>query len=196
MSTTNTAEILHERFSPHSDQTSPVRIKGYTRQNLAQLFAGLGFVRGAEIGVAEGIYSEVLCQNIPNLKLLCVDLWSRYAKKGNSDQERCFAITQRRLAPYPVEYIRKPSMDALADVQDGSLDFVYIDADHRFDFVMRDVIEWSKKVRPGGIVAGHDYYHFKKSGVVEAVDAYTFAHQIHEWFIDDQREPSFFWVKP
>jgi predicted O-methyltransferase YrrM len=192
----NTAEILHERFNPHSDQTSPVRVKGFTRERLAMLFAELGFTRGAEIGVAEGIYSEVLCLHIPDLELLCVDLWSRYAKKGNADQERCFGITQKRLAAYPaVQYIRKASMDALADVRDGSLDFVYIDADHRFDFVMRDVIEWSKKVRPGGIVAGHDYYHFKASGVVEAVNAYTFAHQIHEWFIDDQREQSFFWVK-
>lgn len=187
---------LHDRFNPRFDQTSPVRVKGFTREQLAMLFGELGFTRAAEIGVAEGIYSEVLCKHIPNLKLLCVDLWSRYAKKGNIDQEKCFDITQRRLAPYPVEYIRKPSMDALADVKDGSLDFVYIDADHRFDFVMRDVIEWSKKVRSGGIVAGHDYYHFKGSGVVEAVNAYTFAHQIHEWFIDDQREQSFFWVKP
>jgi hypothetical protein len=76
------------------------------------------------------------------------------------------------------------------------LDFVYIDGNHCFDFVMQDLIEWNKKVRKGGVISGHDYYRFKGAGVVNAVDAYTVAHQIHEWFLDDQRETSFFWAKP
>ena len=69
----DTAQILHERFNPRSDQIPPVRIKGFTRQKLAALFGELGFKFGVEIGVAEGIYSLVLCQNVPGLKLYCVD---------------------------------------------------------------------------------------------------------------------------
>ena len=85
------------------------------------------------------------------------------------------------------------AFDAMPDV---SLDFVYIDGDHSFDHAMLDLILWSRKVRPGGIVAGHDYYRFRGAGVVNAVDAYTTAHQIHEWFLDDQRETTFFWARP
>ena len=77
-----------------------------------------------------------------------------------------------------------------------SLDFVYIDGNHHFDFVMQDIIEWSKKVRAGGVVSGHDYYRFRNAGVVDAVNTYTHAHQIWEWFITDEpKEKSFFWAK-
>jgi hypothetical protein len=74
---------------------------------------------------------------------------------------------------------------------------VYIDANHDFDSVMMDLILWSRKVRSGGIVAGHDYDRSHMKGVVPAVDAYTKAHGIQEWFITDQkREASFIWMKP
>ncbi len=48
-------------------------------------------------------------------------------------------------------------MDALEDFEDNSLDFVYIDGDHNFKHISEDIYEWTKKVRSGGIVSGHDY---------------------------------------
>ena len=48
-------------------------------------------------------------------------------------------------------------MDAVKDFADRSLDFVYIDANHEPQFVEEDIREWSKKVKVGGIVSGHDY---------------------------------------
>ena len=60
---------------------------------------------------------------------------------------------------------------------------------------MTDIIEWSKRVRSGGIVAGHDYFRFRDSGVIQAVDIYTHMHKIHEWFVTDEREPTWFFVK-
>jgi hypothetical protein len=87
-------------------------------------------------------------------------------------------------------------MDAVRDIELESLDFVYIDGNHSFDYVMQDLIEWSKRVRRGGIVSGHDYYHFRNAGVVEAVDVYTHCHGIKEWFLtNEQKSKSFFWVK-
>ena len=164
------------------------------------LFGELGFKTGAEIGVAEGHYSKVLCLHVPDLKLYCVDLWDEYYRettriKSLEDQERCLKLAHEKLDPYGAIFIRKPSAEAAKDIPDESLDFVYIDGDHAFDHIMQDLIIWSYKVKPGGIVAGHDFYRFRGAGVVDAVEVYTRAHQIHEWFIDDQREKSFFWVK-
>lgn len=192
----STAEILHNRFNPKDDWIAPVRVKGLTRERLAMLFGELGLRRGAEIGVAEGIYSKVLCLHIPNIELYCVDIWRRYEKKNDENQQHALRLAHEKLDPYGAVFIQKPSMDAVRDFKDHSLDFVYIDGDHRFDYVMQDLIEWSKKIRPGGIIAGHDYYRFRGAGVVLAVDTYTHAHNIHEWYLDDQRESSFFWVKP
>lgn len=41
-------------------------------------------------------------------------------------------------------------------VQDDSLDFVFIDADHSYEAVRKDILTWSKKVREGGMICGHD----------------------------------------
>jgi hypothetical protein len=60
---------------------------------------------------------------------------------------------------------------------------------------MSDLIFWAKKVRPGGLIIGHDYYPFFRAGVMTAVDAYVKAHNIHDWYVTREKEPSWFWVK-
>lgn len=52
--------------------------------------------------------------------------------------------------------IEAPSVDAAAKFADGSLDFVFIDAPRDFVNVFADVRAWYPKVKPGGVIAGHD----------------------------------------
>lgn len=155
---------------------------------------------GAEIGVADGRFSEHICQVIPNLKLYCVDPWDTYSgntRGGGKDQQHGnFELAKERLKDFDVTYLRNKSTEAVFHVEDESLDFVYIDGNHDFDYVMEDLIGWSRKVKPGGLIAGHDYYHFTNSGVIEAVDAFTLGHGIKHWFLTEEREPSFYWIKP
>jgi hypothetical protein len=199
------AETLHTRHNKRYEQVSPIRIKAFSREQLAMFFGEMGFTRGAEIGVAEGIYSKVLCTHIPNLHLLAVDLWDTYDRgdewhkarmKNRDEQERCLALAHAKLDAYGATFIRKPSVEGARDIADDSLDFVYIDGNHSFDYVMQDMIVWSPKVRVDGIVALHDYYRFRGAGVVDAVNAYTHAHQVTEFFVTDQHEPTVFWTKP
>jgi predicted O-methyltransferase YrrM len=188
--------FLKHKFARRLPQPSPIRCPRYKRKELPKLFQALGYTKGAEIGVREGVFSELLCKGIPDLELLCVDIWGAYYHFDAESGRRHYETAQKRLAPYNATLIKAPSIRAAQGIPDASLDFVYIDADHRFDPVMEDIIEWSKKVRPGGIVSGHDYYRFRNAGVVPAVDVYTHVHAIHEWFITDEKEASFFWVKP
>ena len=103
------------------------------------------------------------------------------------------------MEPYDAEIIRKTSIDAVKDVPDESLDFVYIDAMHEFDYMMVDIILWTPKVRKGGIVSGHDYTPSTIfCGVIPALDAYTKTHNIDRWYITSESiadTPSFFWVR-
>jgi Methyltransferase domain len=77
-----------------------------------------------------------------------------------------------RFTEIPVETVRKslaPVADLIGDYhacdswdgakkyQDKSLDFVFIDADHGYDSVHRDIAAWLPKIRRGGIIAGHDF---------------------------------------
>jgi hypothetical protein len=196
----NTAELLHTRFSPYSIP-QPHKISRFRRGALARLFAELGFKRGAEVGVAEGHYSRTICESNDGVEHHAVDPWHPYKRSGSvikdwNAQERCLQLAHEKLDPFGVIFHRLPSFEGAKDFEDGSLDYVYIDGDHSFDFVMLDLIAWSPKVRQGGIVAGHDYYEFRGAGVIAAVKAYTRAHGITEYFLTDEKESSFFWAKP
>lgn len=61
------------------------------------------------------------------------------------------------------------SWEGAALYQDGSLDWVYIDADHHYEPVCRDIDAWLPKVKSGGIIAGHDYCEYPGFGVIQAV---------------------------
>ena len=102
----------------------------------------------------------------------------------------------KTLEPYNVTFLRKTSMDAVKLIDDESLDFVYIDGNHKFDFVMEDIIHWSRKVRSGGIVACHDFHYGSNVEVVEAVNAYTRANHIDPWYVTKENQPTAYWVKP
>lgn len=188
--------MIWTKFHVHNGDNVPYCGWEARRNLLAELFAELGYRRGAEIGVRTGEYSEVLCKANPDLELLCIDPWTPYRLRSQEEQTANYIETQRRLEPYKVTLIPRTSMDALAGVPEESLDFVYIDGLHEFEPVMLDIIHWSKRVRRGGIVAGHDYMWTYKAGVVAAVDAYTRGMGIQSWYLTSRdREPSWLWVK-
>jgi predicted O-methyltransferase YrrM len=64
-----------------------------------------------------------------------------------------------------------PSIYAAKSYEDKSLDFVFIDANHDFEFVKQDIESWLPKIKPGGYIGGHDYSESDgHKGVVKAVD--------------------------
>ena len=153
------------------------------RLDLAQYFNELGYKVGAEIGVFGGHYSEILCKAIPGLKLYCIDPWEGYKgyrdHKFESSFNRALAEAHEKLDQYDCEFIQKFSLEAVGGFEDGSLDFVYIDGNHRYDYVRDDINVWAPRVKSGGIVAGDDYYRMPSGnvGVIRAVDEYAQLHK-------------------
>lgn len=163
-----------------------------TRNELAELFYRLGYTLGVEIGVKEGEFSEVLLKANKDLFLYSVDMW------GNSRRElRFYKNAVDRLKPYNNNILRMKSEEAVILFGDSSLDFVYIDAAHDFDNTLQDITLWSKKVRKGGIVAGHDFVRYARAnyGVIEAVIQYTTEHNIKFYVTHADTWKSYFWVK-
>lgn len=74
---------------------------------------------------------------------------------------------RKNLKDLPVNVIKGESGLISRKYKKQSLDFVFIDGCHDYDAVLRDIRIWSKKVKPGGFIAGHDYDHSK---VKKAVD--------------------------
>jgi len=166
------------------------------RKHLVSYFAKLGYKRGAEIGVAEGYFSQRMLNKIPDLELFSIDPYIAYSRVGQRTCNARRREAEKRLGAYPGSTLMVMTGDEAAkEFEDESLDFVYIDGDHVFDSVMVDIITWSRKVRPGGIVSGHDFFPFWSAGVMDAVYAYTRAHNISDWYVTHEREASWFWVK-
>ncbi|MEX2581624.1 MAG: class I SAM-dependent methyltransferase [Verrucomicrobiales bacterium] len=128
-----------------------------SRRDLPALLTRLGLVRtGVELGVARGTYSAHLLANCPVRRLYSIDAWA--GDRGH-DLAQCEKTT-RRLAPYGARSIvlRARFDEALALFPDHALDFLYLDGyAHTGNQSGRTLLDWWPKVRPGGLVAGHDY---------------------------------------
>jgi len=172
---------------------SPLEIADCARNNLPAFFVQMGYKTGAEIGVYRGEFTEEFCK--VGLTIFAVDPWMGYSGAGRSEksqemQEINLRHAAKRLSPYKnCRLVRKTSIQALNDFADNSLDFVYIDGDHRFKAVAEDISEWYKKVKPGGIISGHDYFctNPKANNVIcqvaPIVDAFIKTMQIADFYV-------------
>ena len=195
----DTLEYLGKRFAVDISKQI-VEITDVNRIIMAQVLGELGFKVGAEVGVAEGIHAKVLLDNIPGLRLHLIDAYKHYP--GYQEYDGLDKVKEEmigRMIKSNVVIHQKLSMDAVSYFENDSLDFVYIDGAHDFKNVANDLCEWSKKVRIGGIVFGHDYKRSRDTGgkypvdVKDVVQGYTYSHRIDPWFIlkNDIKDPKF-----
>lgn len=106
---------------------------------------------GAEIGVLGGRLSAQLLRELPGLRLLMVDHW--LADSGRLKQA---ARLRTRFAGPRRKMRHGDSVAMAARAKDCSLDFVFVDGDHTYRGVSRDLAAWAPKVRRGGLLCGHD----------------------------------------
>lgn len=197
----DTVSFIANQFDIDIYAPPPLFITINRKNGFPKLLCDLGFKVGAEVGVERGLYSEILCQKIPGLKLYSIDSWQFYSGyRTHVSQEELdgfYVDTHERLDPYGVTIMREFSTEAAKRFEDGSLDFVYIDSNHDFLHVTEDIAAWSPKVRPGGIVSGHDYRHRNGCHVKDVVQAWAYCYSIRPWFVmANDRSPSWFWVVP
>lgn len=137
-------------------------------------------IRGAEIGVFKGQMSALLLHRLPALTLYMVDSWApteaqpeAYRACGDyhamlpaEKQERCYRQTLEavRFALDRAVILRMDSIEAARRIDDHSLAFAFIDGDHSYEGCAADLVAWAPKVKPGGILCGHDYDHPIKTG--------------------------------
>ena len=140
-----------------------------------------------EIGVAYGYHAELLCTTLPNIHYVGVDPYlanydtndifsndvQRLFNENNAQQamERLFNVVSSNFLKFKgrAKLFREKSWDAAAQFEDQSLDLVYIDGDHTYEGVVKDLAAWLPKVRRGGILCGDD---IGWPGVKMAVDEF------------------------
>ena len=142
-------------------------------------------VIGAEIGIWKGYNAREIIKARPLITHIMVDPWDAenrdksFIESGSQDSQvsqaeydKCFNVTLIRIGPWleRCKIMRMKSIDAAKQMQDNSLDYVFIDGDHSYKGVKRDIEAWYPKVKLGGWIGGHDYHIRFKTGVMKAVD--------------------------
>ncbi len=188
-----TLEYLKNKYNLDFNQQSPIEIVGVGRLDLIRWIRELDFKVGAEIGVDRANFSKLIVDHNDQVKLYGIDPYLKYSDYreyvDQSDMDNVYKTAQDKMkadvASGRYEFIRKPSMEALKDFKDESLDFVYIDGNHEGDYPYQDIKGWAKKVKKGGIVAGHDFVRIRVLDftVKDALEKYTKENNIHPWFI-------------
>lgn len=160
---------------------------------------------GAEIGVAEGAYSAAILEAAQPRELHLIDPWSHLepgsdllqaaellaavdaGRAGgeefapppmNSEGDALYARVAARFENDPrVRLHRQYSYKAAAGFDDGYFDFVYVDGNHHYEFVLKDLQDFAAKLKPGGLLFGHDFFEdsFAREehyGVIDAVGTF------------------------
>lgn len=153
---------------------------------LLELFAAYPPQSFVEIGVKSGRNIKELAKQTTEVVFHAVDPWAPTEGyhwwpdhehiKNEVSFDRCLALWPKRIKKY-----KMLSSEAAQLFASGSVDFVFIDGDHRYEYVKEDITLWLPKIKKGGIIAGHDYNNTDIHGnLFKGVDK-----AVHEAFGDD-----------
>lgn len=151
---------------------------------------------GAEIGVHEGDFAQDILRVVAPRKLHLVDPWKHHdtpeykysyhggQKNGQADMDARYQRVRDRFAAevdhQQVQIHRAYSQDVADQFTDQYFDWIYIDANHFYEFVKQDLELYYPKVKPGGYIGGDDYDipGWWEGGVERAVDEFVARHQL------------------
>lgn len=156
-----------------------------------------------EVGVYKGQYSASIVKALSPNTFYGVDPYvlfedytnpptdSAYAQQANLD--KLYNTVQNKFKTFSSKsvLIKDTGVNAASQFEDNTLDFVYIDGDHTYEFVSGDIAAWWPKIRSGGILSGHDYipeHHLRKIpfGVIKAVDEFAEENNLHVRLTNEQ----------
>ena len=120
--------------------------------------------KGVEVGTFKGEFAREILKADNLLRLYMVDVWrglgEEYKDSSNHNiHTSAYADTMKSIEGFEDRgiMIRANSEIGASMFPDKSLDFVYIDANHAYEWVKKDIKAWLPKVREGGYLMGHDY---------------------------------------
>lgn len=151
------------------------------RRDIPELLRRMNAQRIAEVGVCECTHFRNLITPESIVHAVAVDIWQETGIRSHNDcltpqheLERMYRQAMKLAEEdHRVEVVRDYSPLAAERFPDGYFDFVYIDDDHTEEGVTISLNAWWPKVRPGGVIAGHDYFEYTfgkvKFGIIPAV---------------------------
>jgi len=154
----------------------------------------------AEVGVFRGEFSKLIHQRTRPKELHLIDLFEGIATSGQGvDGSETIttnlAEEHDKLAQYfapdrGVKLYRGQSNHVLALFPDSYFDIIYIDADHSYEAMVKDLEVSRRKLKTGGRIYGHDYCS-EFPGVIRAVQEFCTKHALALDSLTDERYATF-----
>lgn len=141
-----------------------------------------------EIGVFRGEFLNFMAKQCNHQSIDAVDLFDGVTCSGDVNGndvvyydvgKSYFELLDKYVHRPNIRIIKANSVEFLKSRSDNSYDIIYIDGDHSYEGVKKDIVEAFRKVKNGGYIMGHDYeMNMKKAktaynfGVKQAVDEF------------------------
>lgn len=132
---------------------------------------------GAELGVFRGEFTGQILERVKPKMLYLIDLWEYDSEihpanfDETPDMKKSYEQVKKKFGKrYNVSIRKGDSREELKLLPDSSLDWAYVDADHRYEGVKGDLDAVIGKVKKNGIIAGDDYVEKEGWGVIRAVN--------------------------
>lgn len=131
--------------------------------------------KGVEVGSAFGQFAGRILSTWKGQELYLVDPWKSHPEYTEAHShvnfDEWYAACQKLASDDPrAKLIRNFSVEAAKEFKNNELDFAYIDGNHDYSFVLADLDSWYPKVKPGGLIGGHDFYSSHEGGACCDVD--------------------------
>ena len=162
---------IHRLYFPAPPGPHPVdQINDGDRQVLRAL--AVSAKRIVDVGTFLGGSAEMLCQGMPeDGKLFTIDNFEGCGlTKDRVPKETAARYARDRLSRFNADVIVGDSREVAASFDKKSADLVFLDGDHAYASIAREIADFRPLVRPGGILAGHDYGCERWPMVTRAVD--------------------------
>ena len=156
-----------------------------------------------EVGVFKGQFSKFIFESINPSELHLIDLFEGVCHSGDKDGENIEYINlclsyENLLIKYRNENVKIHkgySKNILNNFEDNYFDMIYIDADHSYESVRKDLDLSFKKTKLGGIISGHDYIKENFSGVYRAVNEFCIENKLKIDYMTKDKRPTFGIIK-
>jgi hypothetical protein len=148
---------------------------------------------GVEVGVLNGDYSEKI-YNYFNKKFdfnfYLVDPWKEFSDYNQKILDQSYKNVLKKFRDIKkVRILRQTSEIASEKFDNKSLDFVYIDGNHEYNYVLKDLKLWFPKLKSHGVLFGDDYS--RSYGVHKAVNEFAFDNKLSVMFSDNYTQYCF-----
>ena len=157
-----------------AEKVNIIILKGFPRHSIryAKKYFNNRPIDVIEIGTYEGFNARNMFENFNINKMYLIDPYKEYSDYSESEDfqtqknlSKVEALARKRLQKYSdkIVWIRKYSDEAIKEIEE-KVDFIYIDGNHEYEYVLKDIKNYYPLLKIDGIISGHDVANFKGVG--------------------------------